>query len=571
MKRIITETQDEAKKSELPLLQQLKSINDAFLEDLIPVLNAFESQIKNLPATVESNDRSDDFVEFTESVQLAQIQLLDLLKHYGLNPIETSLGAIFNPVHHEEIQPATYSDDIPAGKIIREDQRGYLLHDQVIRKAQVVVSKGRDIWTSERLDWIVGRYIDRLMFEFQNKYQLNNIDKAFVKLKMVQYMMELDSEAVGAIDAFAVMDERPGGHPELYANYCVGPEQTHLCTDVFRNFWDRMWQVVEQSRRIPESFDEPDQSSIDQPTPMLKIEIERPQEPPQLKNIKWTPKAAEPRPGTSGYPLVPESQRIPLDKSIRVMVPEPVEEMIDTSPPISIDITGSLDTYAKDLKPDTRKTVEVGCDPLYESIDLIIPKPAKKVVDSRLPKAKNSLKILNLQTQVLTPGPPPIETDPDSLETVNSNADSTLPGDEDILREQIQNLRPDTFEPEVVTYPAIALDNTTPETPQRPEDILHEQVQNLMPDTSEPENRNNVTQQPTPETGVDGEIPIESTTLTRSDSSAEIDRDTRQIKVQDSSENKVENRKKSFGDYLSQGGRFVVEKIKVIIFRKPSS
>ena len=563
------EAEKASKQIEIDLPQQIKFTNNALLEGLIPVLDEFESQISSLLAATESYNEPDNFVEFTKSVQLAQTQLLDLLKNHGLRLIET-LGEIFNPAHHEEIQPAIYSDEVQAGWVAREERRGYLLHNQVICKAQVVVSKGPEFWTPERLDRIIERYIDRLIFEFQNKYQLGNIDRALVKLRMVQYLTELDSESVGEIDSFAVMNKRPSGRPKLYANYCVGPEKTHLCTDVFRGFWNRMWQVVEQSRKNSDK-DESAQLSIDKPTPMLKIEIERSEEFLTVRNIERMPKTLEPILGTNDSTLVPKAECIPLNEPISVIVPEPGEEAIDISPPISTDFTESLDTYLKDLKPEPREIVEVQSDPLYEPIDLIVPESLKKMVDSRLPTPENSSRVPNLQTQDLTPEPPPIEIYPDLLETVNSNADSTLPGYEDFIIEQIRAINPETLEPSIVSDPPIAVSSSTQEAPRCHEDILQEQVQDLRPDIAAPENPGNVTQQPTSEERVDRETPVHSTGLTRPDSSAEIDSDTRQIKVQDSSENKVENGKKSFRNYLSQGGRFVVEKIKVIIFRKPSS
>ena len=543
--RKINEAENEVSEIELAFTKELKAANDEFLkglmEGLIPVLDAFESQIKNLSGTDESNNVSDDFVAFTESVQLAQTQLLDLLKNHGLKPIET-LGEIFNSAHHEEISPAIYSDEVPAKSIAIESQCGYLLPDRVVRKAQVVVSKGREFWTPERLDWIVERYIDRLIFEFRNKYQLSNINRPLVKLKMVQYLTELDGESVGKIDSFAVMNKRPGGHPELYANYCVDPEKTYLCTDTFQDFWNCMWRVVEQSRKNPEteivlsskpeSFkDDPAEPSTDKPTPMLEIEGEIFDESPKLRGIKPMNKTVEAMPRTNGSPLVPEAQRISLCEPINLIVPESIEEIIDTPPSMSNNFSKMLDTCVKNLKPDTSKIIEVQRDSLHEPINLIIPEPVKEVVDSRLPMPKDCLEI------------------PDS---------------------QFQNLAPEILEIEIAPKPLDTVHSNSPLTPQEYEDILKKQIQDLKSDTFESENPDNITQEPTMETEVN-RAPVDSTALTRSEPSTVIDSNASQIKEQDIPENQVEDVKKSFGYYLSQSRRFAVEKIKAAIFRKPSS
>ena len=520
---------DTAKQLETQFPTDLKAANEALLEDLIPVLDAFKSQTNSLRTTTESNNDADDFVEFTKNVRLAEDQLLYSLKNHGLKPIKTA-GEIFNPTYHEIVLPATYSDEVIADWIVREEKRGYQLSDQVIRKAQVIVSRGPEFLPPETLNWIVGRYLDRLISEFQSVYNLKNINRGFVNQQIVQYLTKQDNESVRKIHAFAVINGRLSGQPKRYADYCVGPEKTHLCTPIFRDFWNRMWQVVEQSRKKTETKiapsskseslkDQPSQPSIDKPTPMLKIEIESPEELLTVRNIEQRSKTTGPIPETNVSTLFPKAKRILLNKSISVIVPELVEEMIDTPLPMSTDLMESLDTYTKNLKPE----------------------------------------------------PPRIEIDPDLLETINSEADPTLRGYEDILTEQIQNLRPDTFEPDIVSQPPIAPNNRTQETPHPNEDILKEQIQDLRPDVYEPENRNNVTQQPTSETGVDRETSVKSTTLTRSDSSTEIDNDSSQTARQISEENKVEEIKKSIGYYLRRGGRFAVEKIKSTFSKKPNS
>ena len=298
---------------------------------------------------------------------------------------------------------------------------------------------------------------------------------------------------------------------------------------------------------------------------------EIPEKPLTLRSIERMSKTVEPIPEPNGFPLVPKAKRIPLDKSINVIVPKPVKEMIDTPPPMSTDLTEGLDTYPKNLKPESYKTVEVQHDPLYEPIDLIVPEPVKKVVDNRLPTPKNSSRVPNLQTQDLTPEPPLIGIGPYPLETINSNADSTLPGYEDFIIEQIRSLKPDTLEPDIVSDPPIVIENKMQEPPQKHGNILKEQVQNLKPDTYEAENPDNVTQQPTSETSIDSETPVESITLTRSDSSTEIDNDAFQVNEQISEGNKVDNKKKSLRYYLRRGGRFAVKKIKSTFSKKPNS
>ncbi|MCY3723444.1 MAG: nucleotide exchange factor GrpE [Candidatus Poribacteria bacterium] len=108
----VTEAEKASEQMNTDLPRQLKVANETLLKSLIPVLDEFESQIKGLQATDESNNRSDDFVAITKNVHLAQVQLLNLLKDHGLEPIETFCGATFNPVYHEELSPEIYSNGV---------------------------------------------------------------------------------------------------------------------------------------------------------------------------------------------------------------------------------------------------------------------------------------------------------------------------------------------------------------------------------------------------------------------------------------------------------------------------
>ena len=67
---------------------------------------------------------------------------------------------------------------------------------------------------------------------------------------MAQYLSDLDIKSAKEIVSFSAKSVETIGDGR-FADYCVGPEKTHLCTNVFRDFWNYMWTVVEQSRMMP--------------------------------------------------------------------------------------------------------------------------------------------------------------------------------------------------------------------------------------------------------------------------------------------------------------------------------
>lgn len=258
----ITQTENATAELESNLPIALRVTNENLLEDLIPVLDEFESQINNVTKTVKVDNLPTDVAELHQSLQHTQQQLLDSLNNHGLKPIDAR-GKIFNPDHHEEIQPALYSDDVPADIVLKEKRRGYVLHDQIIRKTRVILSEGENIRIPEQLDRLTEIYLDRLISRFHANFQLTNINKSFIIRKMVQYLSGLDDGPVEKLRSFAVKGVETIGRGR-FADYCVSPEKTHLCTDiVFRDFWRQMWEVVEKSRKIPESRIKQTQPSID--------------------------------------------------------------------------------------------------------------------------------------------------------------------------------------------------------------------------------------------------------------------------------------------------------------------
>lgn len=139
--RTAAEAENSKKRIEADAEKQLKFANRNLIEGLIPVLDSLEAAIKSASEKVEESESSSDFSDFSEGVQLVHKQFMDVLKTHGLTPIQ-AVGEQFDPNQHEAVIAAE-SDDVPEGNVIEEYRCGYQLHDQVLRAAQVAVSKGK--------------------------------------------------------------------------------------------------------------------------------------------------------------------------------------------------------------------------------------------------------------------------------------------------------------------------------------------------------------------------------------------------------------------------------------------
>jgi len=100
---------------------------------LLPVLDSLDRTIKSL-------DEQDAGGSVAEGVKLIAEQLGKALRDHGVQPIE-AVGRPFDPARHEALMQDRQSDQ-PAGTVTAEMQRGYTIHDRVLRPARVAVAAG---------------------------------------------------------------------------------------------------------------------------------------------------------------------------------------------------------------------------------------------------------------------------------------------------------------------------------------------------------------------------------------------------------------------------------------------
>lgn len=102
---------------------------EALLKDLLPVLD-------NLDRAMEAAQEETPLVI---GIRMVQKQFLDALARHGLQGFDSE-GKPFDPARHEAMDMAERSD-VPAGTVVQVYQKGYLLHERLIRPALVIVSK----------------------------------------------------------------------------------------------------------------------------------------------------------------------------------------------------------------------------------------------------------------------------------------------------------------------------------------------------------------------------------------------------------------------------------------------
>lgn len=109
--------------------------NSGLLEDLCQVLDDFERAIK-------SSESGTDFTSFHSGIVMIENQFASLLERkYNLKRMDAQ-GQAFNPEHHEAIamEPTEEGKELV---VVEEYQKGYLLHDRVLRTSKVKVGHAK--------------------------------------------------------------------------------------------------------------------------------------------------------------------------------------------------------------------------------------------------------------------------------------------------------------------------------------------------------------------------------------------------------------------------------------------
>jgi len=122
---LINYKKDEVKRFE----EVIKLANEGLIKELLLVLDSFDLGL----ASLEKEGLAQ------KGMYLIRFQLKDILKSYGLEEIMISVGQMFDPNIQEAV--VEVESNQPAGTVIEEVEKGYLLNGRVIRPARVKISK----------------------------------------------------------------------------------------------------------------------------------------------------------------------------------------------------------------------------------------------------------------------------------------------------------------------------------------------------------------------------------------------------------------------------------------------
>ena len=109
-----------------------KYANQTLLKEMLSVVDNLELAINS------SNHRKKADKNLIEGLNLTLNEILRIFEKFDVKPIAAQ-GQTFDPAFHEAVMREE-TDDFPANTVVSEFQKGYLIHDRLLRPAMVLVA-----------------------------------------------------------------------------------------------------------------------------------------------------------------------------------------------------------------------------------------------------------------------------------------------------------------------------------------------------------------------------------------------------------------------------------------------
>ena len=131
--RAKAESDNVRKRSQTEIANAHKFAVENFAGELVPVKDSLEAALASESPTLEA---------MRSGVELTLRQLKSVFEKFNLKEIDP-LGEKFDPHRHQAI--STVESDAEPNTVVQVLQKGYLLHDRVIRPALVIVAKAKAV------------------------------------------------------------------------------------------------------------------------------------------------------------------------------------------------------------------------------------------------------------------------------------------------------------------------------------------------------------------------------------------------------------------------------------------
>lgn len=135
--RLSAEFENYKKRVQRQMEDHKKYANEDLIKDLLSVVDNLERALN----AAGEQPKDETGACMAEGVEMTLNEIVKILKNHNVTPIEAK-GKPFDPTYHEAVMQEE-SDEYPENTVTSEFQKGYMLHDRLIRPAMVTVAKSK--------------------------------------------------------------------------------------------------------------------------------------------------------------------------------------------------------------------------------------------------------------------------------------------------------------------------------------------------------------------------------------------------------------------------------------------
>ena len=131
--RVSAEFENYKKRTAREMEEFRKFSNQSLIREMLSVVDHLELAMNSTDGqkTIEKG--------LVEGLEMTHREILKVFEKFHVTPI-SAMGKTFDPTFHEAVMQEE-TDDFPANTVVKELQKGYLIHDRLLRPSMVVVAK----------------------------------------------------------------------------------------------------------------------------------------------------------------------------------------------------------------------------------------------------------------------------------------------------------------------------------------------------------------------------------------------------------------------------------------------
>ena len=140
--RVSAEFDNFKKRSTREMDEYRKFANQSLIKEMLSVVDNLELAMNS------TNGHKAIDKDLLQGLEMTHKEILKVFEKFNVKPID-AIGQPFDPAFHEAVMQEE-TNDSPKNTVINELQRGYMIHDRLLRPSMVVVAKPKENRDSDK-------------------------------------------------------------------------------------------------------------------------------------------------------------------------------------------------------------------------------------------------------------------------------------------------------------------------------------------------------------------------------------------------------------------------------------